>query len=269
MTTLPSPPTELSPEQLYLGHLKHIDAAARHAARRRHLHGDETEDFVSTVRLKLLENEYEVIRKFRGNSSFRTYLTTVVARLMLDYQNHLWGKWRPSAEAERLGPAAVRLEMHMVRDGLTFDEACEVLRTNEGVALSVPELEAIKVRLPSHTPPRRMLSEEELADRPADSESPVESLLGREASERRREILGLLEEALARLPEEDRLIARMRGEFKVVQIAKALGLEQKPLYRRIERILAALRADLIAHGVTAEEIAEILAFPERDVDEPA
>ena len=268
MATLQTPPAELSAEQLFLGNLKHIDQVAQHATRRRHFSRQETEDFVSTVRLKLLENDYEVIRKFQGKSSFRTFLTTVVERLMLDYQNHLWGKWRPSAEAERLGRAAVRLEMHRVRDGLTFDEACKILRMNEGVELSLQELEEIEVRLPSRYPPRQILGEEELAERPADGETPAESLLGREASERRREVLELLGDALDRLPSEDRLIARMRGEFQVVRIAKALGLEQKPLYRRIEKIFDALRADLIAHGVAAEEVAEILAFPERDPEEP-
>jgi RNA polymerase sigma factor (sigma-70 family) len=268
MATLSSPPTELSPEQLYLGHLKHIDAAARHSARRRHFNREEMEDFISTVRLKLLENDYEVIRKFQGKSSLRTFLTTVVERLMLDYQNHRWGKWRPSAEAERLGRAAMRLEMHLVRDGLTFDEACQILRMNEGVQLSREELEAIAVRLPARNPLRRMLGEEELADRPADGETPAESALGRETLQRKREILALLGEVLASLPAEDRLIAKMRGEFQVVRIAKTLGLEQKPLYRRVEKLLRTLRTELVARGVTAEEIAEILAFPERDVEEP-
>ena len=269
MATLPSPPTELSPEQLYLGHLKHIDDVARHAARRRHFSRQETEDFASTVRLKLLENDYETIRKFQGKSSFRTFVTTVVERLMLDYQNHLWGKWRPSAEAERLGRAAVRLEMHLSRDGLTFDEACEVLRMNEGVELSRQELEQIALRLPAHNPPRRMLGEEELAGRPAGGETPVECALGRETAQRKRKILELLSEAIATLPCEDRLIARMRSDFQVARIAKVLELEQKPLYRRVERLLKALRTQLVERGVTAEEITEILVCPERDFDERA
>jgi RNA polymerase sigma factor for flagellar operon FliA len=163
----------------------------------------------------------------------------------------------------------MRLEMHQVRDGLTFDEACETMRMNEGVKLSRSELEAIAARLPLRNPPRRTLGEEELAERPSDGETPAESALSREAFQRRREILKLLEQALDRLPAEDRLIARMRGDFQVVRIAKVLGLEQKPLYRRIDRILKTLRSDLIDHGVRAEEIAEILAFPESEEEEEA
>src|SRR5689334_6297348 len=106
MATLPSPPPELTPEQLYLGHLTLIDEIAKHAAQRRHFSREECEDFVSTVRYKLFEGDYRIVRQFQGKSTFRTYLMIVINRQMLDYQNHIWGKWRNSAEAERLGPVA-------------------------------------------------------------------------------------------------------------------------------------------------------------------
>jgi len=264
MATLPSPPADLTPEQLYLGHLKLIDKIAAHAARRHHFSREETEDFVSTVRLKLLEEDYRIIRKFKGDSVFRTYLTIVIQRQMLDYQNHLWGKWRPSAEAKRLGPAAVRLEMLMVREGLTFDEACECLLTNEHIELSREQLHDIASRLPHRNPPRKMRGEDELPDRATEEESPYERVQVRETLKRRLTILDLMCQALASLTPEDRLIAKMRGEFQVSQIAKSLDLEQKPLYPRIEKILKTLRSQLEKEGIRKEEIAEILSAPERD-----
>ena len=264
MATLPSPPADLTPEQLYLGHLKLIDKVAAHAARRRYFSREETEDFVSIVRLKLLEEDYRIIRKFKGDSVFRTYLTIVIQRLMLDHQNHLWGKWRPSAEAKRLGPAAVRLEMLMVRERLTFDEACECLRTNEHVELSREQLLDIANRLPHRNPPRRMQGEEELAELAVEGKPTDERVQVRETLKRRRTILDLMCEALASLTPEDRLIATMRCEFQVSQIAKSLDLEQKPLYPRIEKILLTLRKQLEKEGVRKEEIAEILSAPEHD-----
>src|SRR4051812_23953353 len=140
MATLPSPPPDLTPEQLYLGHLKLIDSVAKHAARRHHFSREETEDFVSTVRYKLSEDNYAVIRKFRGESNFHTYINMVVQRRFKDYCNHVWGKWRPSAEAERLGKVAVRLDVLLHRERLTLNEACEHLRTNEHVEISREEL---------------------------------------------------------------------------------------------------------------------------------
>ncbi len=258
MATLPSPPADLTPEQLFLGHLKLIDKVAAHAARRHHFSREETEDFVSIVRLKLLEEDYRVIRKFEGKSTFRTYLTMVIQRLMLDHQNHLWGKWRPSAEAERLGPAAVRLEMLMVREGLTFDEACECLLTNEHVELSREQLHDIASRLPHRNPPRRMQDDVELVEWPAEGESPYERMLGRERLERLATIQKLVRKALSSLAPEDRLIATMRCELQISQIAKSLHLEQKPLYRRIEKILLTLRKKLEDEGFGKDEIGPLL-----------
>jgi RNA polymerase sigma factor (sigma-70 family) len=266
MATLPSPPPELTPEQLYLGHLKLIDAVAEHAARRYHFSREEAEDFVSTARLKFFVANYKTIRQYEGRSTFPSYVNTVIQRLMLDYQNHIWGKWRPSAEAKRLGPVAVRLSVLLVREKLTLNEACQFLLLNEKVGWSREQLEDLAGRLPLGNPPRRMQDEEGLADRAAEGESPDERVLGREVEERRKKVRGILRKALASLPAEDRLIAQMRCELQVSQIAKSLDLEQKPLYRRIEKILKTLRVQLEKEGIRREDITEILSSPERDFE---
>ena len=59
-----------------------------------------------------------------------------------------WGRWRPAAAARQVGPAAVLLERLVYRDGLPFDEACEVLRTRHGVQVSREELETCRRALP-------------------------------------------------------------------------------------------------------------------------
>jgi RNA polymerase sigma factor (sigma-70 family) len=68
-------------------------------------------------------------------------------------------------------------------------------------------------------------------------------------------------DALAALPDEDRVIIRMRhwDDCSVAEIARALGLEQKPLYRRIERIQAGLAAALAARGVDRQRVEARLA----------
>src|SRR5215471_7103180 len=72
-------------------------------------------------------------RSRERRSMLSTYLTTVVQRALLDYVNSQWGKWRPSARANREGPLAVKLEKLLVCDRLSLGEACQVLRTEEGV----------------------------------------------------------------------------------------------------------------------------------------
>jgi len=256
----------MTPEQLYLDNLQLIEKMATHAARRCGFTKEETEDFLSTVKLRLLEDDYAVIRKYKEQSTFATYLNMVVSRLFLDYRNHVWGKWRNSAEAKRLGADACRLEVLLVREGLSFDVACAILRTNEKVTLSPAELAELAGRLPPHNPPRRMHGEEGLDKRSAQAETPEEHLLAQEAARRKKEMLALLRRALQDLPDQDRLIALLRVRFPIVEVAKALHLEQKALYRRIEKIFKEVRANLERTGVSAEEIRTILAFPEHDLD---
>ena len=46
-------------------------------------------------------------------------------RLLLDWRNSQYGKWRPSRQATRLGRHAITLERLMSRDSLSAAEAVE------------------------------------------------------------------------------------------------------------------------------------------------
>lgn len=259
-------PTLMTHEQLFLSHLKLIEQVAEHACRRAHFSREETEEFVSTVKHKIIEDDYGIIRKFQGRSSFSTYLTVVVQHLFLDYQDHRWGKWRPSEEAKRLGPVAVQLDRLLHRDGYSLNEASEILRTNHHVGMPPKELTDLAAKLPPRNPQRRIEGEEVLQGQPSMEKTPVEVALAREAAEKRARIGGLLREGLNSLPPEDRLIIKMLERFTVAEIARTLHLEQKPLYRRLKGIYATLRKDLESKGVRAEDVAEILGTPEHEFD---
>ena len=242
----------MSPKDLFLAHLPHIDKVVSHLCRKHHFQKEECEDFRGRVRVKLIDDGYAIIRKFEGRSSLKTYLTTVVSNEMKDFLNHLWGKWRPSTEAQRLGPVAIRLEK-LLRDGLSLDEAVRTLQTNHKVEMSAQELADMAARLPDRVP-RRVVGEEALQgqvsnDR-ADSRAEEEE---REAV--RRKVLPALEEIRKALPPEDQLILKMKGDdFKVADIARVLGLDQKPLYRRIERLFKDLREELERRGFSKEDL---------------
>src|SRR5688572_17606417 len=151
----------MDPEREFLAHLALIERVVSFVVRRYHANPEDAEDFASHVRLKMVEDDYAVIRKFKGQSSLRTYLTVVVSRLFLDYRTSAWGKWRPSAEARRAGPVAVLFEQLLVRDEQTFEEAYETLRTNHAVTMTRDELERLAARLPIR-PRRRFESDDAL-----------------------------------------------------------------------------------------------------------
>src|SRR5262245_8159736 len=194
--------------QLFLAHLPHIDKVVAHLCRRHHFRKEECEDFRSHVHLKLIEDDYDVFRKFQGRSSLKTYLTTVIEHLMLDYQNHLWGKWRPSAEAQRLGPTAILLELLLVPENLAFDEAVQVTQSNHKVGKSWQDLADLAAQLPIRTI-RRMEGEDGIRDLPALGERADDQIAGEERQARKRKALEALKEARQALPAEDRFILRM------------------------------------------------------------
>lgn len=247
----------MTPEATFLAHLPHIDKVVTSLCRRQHLRKEECEDFRSRVHIKLIDNDYAVIRKFQGRSSLKTYLTTVVTNEMKDFQNHIWGKWRPSAEAERLGPTAILLERLLVRDGYSFEEAVQILQTNYKIEMSWQEMEKIAGRLPSRSS-REMEGEEVLGNLPAPGDAADDDVAREEREAVRRKVARTLPEALKILSDEDRLILKMRmNGFTVAQIARTLHLEQKQLYRRIEKILNDLRQEVERLGLRREDVKEL------------
>src|SRR5688500_3157528 len=119
----------MSPRELFETNLALIDRLLGAVCRRNGFPPDDSEEFGSWARLRLIDNDYAILGKWRGESSLPTYLTAVIVNLFRDYRIQIWGKWRPSAEARRLGPAAVQLEKLMGQDGRSFPEAVAVLRS--------------------------------------------------------------------------------------------------------------------------------------------
>jgi len=247
-------------ERLLLEHLPWIERACAALARRHGLAGDEADDFLSWARMRLLEDDCAILRKFRGECAATTYLTVVLATLFRNWRVREWGKWRPSAAAKREGPLAVRLEALVKRDGFRLEEAGERLRTAGRTTLSDRELAALLGRLPEHAPPRPVAAgDEALAAAPA----PVaadDAVLAEEAGARRGEAEAALRRAVERLAPRDQVVFRLRfwEGLTVAQIARGLGVPQKGLYRRIERALARMRRDLERGGVSRERVRELL-----------
>ncbi len=255
-------PTAPMGEAFFLQQLGVIERVISFVCSRQHLSGADADDFGSHVKLKLIEDDYATLRKFQGRSSLRTYLTVVIQRLFLDYRISSWGKWRPSAEATRGGPVAVLLERLTARDGYGFEEACALMQTNHQVAASRAELEAIAGRLPSR-PRRRFESDEALEQVPSEQRPIDDGLAEEERIATASRVAEALKSAMAGLDSQDRLILALRfaDGRTVVEMAKVLQLEQKALYRRIERVLKTLRGALHAQGVDGAAAMEIFDSP--------
>ncbi len=234
------------PEQWFLEQLPIIDRIIDAIMRRHCLGASEADEFGAWARGRLVDNDYAIPRKFQGRSTAQTYLTVVLGNLYRDFRNSAWGRWRPSAEATRLGPVAIRLEQLLYRDGVSLREASGVLNS-AGCTLSDAELARMAARLPARPKDREVALDASLVATNGD--------LAQIAGERERKLIHTaIREAVKELSDEDRLILRLRfwDDVSIANIARALQLEQKPLYRRLERIQGAIRTKLEVQGVSRE-----------------
>lgn len=254
-------PETLDPGKLFLEHLAWIEKVAGIVCRKHGVWGDDAEDFASVVKLKLMENDYADLRKFRGECAATTYIATLVVRRFHEYTRERWGRWRNSAAAEREGQLAKDLETLVYRDGCTLAEAAEQLRSAGKTKLSNTELARILARLPTRQPLRPKQVGGPAMEIEPDVDTADSRLGGMELDRQRTALLAALFKVIDQLPPEERAILRLRFQDgrSVADVARALRLEQKPLYRRIDQLKAKLRVDLERCGVTAEAVRELLA----------
>lgn len=226
--------------------------------RRRCISQDEGEDFVSWARERFVTARETIFGRFRGEGKPSTYLTVVILNLLRDFRTEKWGKWRPSAAADRLGAVAVRLEQLITRDGFSTDEAIEVLRRNEGVRENVRELREMAGRLPARV--GRHFEGEEVLERLATDDRADHLVEANEIRQGARRIESALGQSLRDLPAEDRLILQLHiGKgLTVAEVSRALHVDQKPLYRRVHQLLARLRKELEGCGICSEDVERIL-----------
>src|SRR5436305_4238495 len=251
------PRSNLPPDQLFVESSPFIEKVVAQSCRRSHFSPEEAKDFASCVNIKLIENDYGVFRQFKGDANLETYLATVIKRSLHDYRNHIWGKWRESAEAKRLGEVAERLEELLVRERYSFDEAVQILRINEKLGMTEAELADLRVKLPQRAG-RRIVGEEALQGMASREPRPDEALEQKEKQRECRRILMKLRRALDSLADSDRVFVMLAMEMKVADIARAQGLKQKPLYRRVEKIYKELKKALEREGVRREDVKAIL-----------
>lgn len=237
-----------TPSDILLDHLKVIERIIRSLCRGA-MDASQMEEFFGFVKLRLVENDYAIVRAFQGRSSFGTYLTTVVARLLNDYRNHEWGKWHDSAEAKRQGDLAVDLERLIGRDKRSIDDALVILqRKYPGVTKAM--IEQLAERFPKRHGRRRV----GLDQRPEPSVADTgDSLANRETAALISEVVSAF---IEQLPKEDQLLFQLRFEcdMPVPQIANSMRKDAQRLYRLLQTHFGALRRKLEGAGVSAADV---------------
>ena len=238
-----------------------IKGLVTHVARCRRLARQDEQELLSIVWTHLANDDYRVLRRYKGAGSVGTYLRVVIERLVLDMRVTNWGKWRPSARARRLGAGAVLFEQLIVRDGHSAAHAEHVLRHVTGA--SVPAEFSRTVARLAPRGARRFVALDEVAQQAASPSDPFAEAMDGQRARRGVAVGRQLARALEALPVQDQLLVRLRHDrgLKVSEIATMLRLDQKQLYRRLDAIHATLRATLSRTGTSAREALEVIDGP--------
>lgn len=230
---------------------------------------EDVEDFVSQVTAHFVDDGYAALRAFEGRCSLATFLSLVIQRQLIDYRSRNWGRFRPSAAARRLGSAATRLEVLLLRDGLSLDDAVAAL-ASAGHPISKAEAAELARRFPKRASRGVPVDLDDVDPHQLAVGSEVIEAAA-EADERRSTmgaLSGVMRAAIAELPADDRTILRLHfgSGMSVAEMARSLGIEQRPLYRRLGRLCSELRRRLLAAGLDERRVGELLGRADTELD---
>ncbi|MEA2490439.1 MAG: hypothetical protein QOH21_2231 [Acidobacteriota bacterium] len=255
-------------EALFRESLATIDRVIDRVCRRAGVYGPDAEDFGATVKLALIENDYAILRKWAGRSSLPTYLTIVVQRLLLDERSKAFGRWQASAEARRGGDAAMLLETLVRRDGRPLHEALPLVQAVDP-SLSRAQAEAMVARFPERTARPRPIGIEDVAEERMPAAHGADGrVLDNDVRQISDQTSRVIRETFGGWSVEDRMLIRFRfgSSMSIADISRVTRWPQRPLYRRIELLLAQLRAVLEKAGIDARTASEMIGSVVQELD---
>lgn len=247
------------PHQLLEENLDLIDRTARRVCRRAGVVGADADDFVSVVCVALIENDYAILRSWEGRSSLATFLAVIVQRMFADERVRAVGRWRASAEAKRRGGVGVLIESLIRRRGRSIDEALPIVRAVEP-GITREQVAEIAAALPQREPrPRAVELDADATAVAAPEGADMRALAAdvrRLAEKTQRTVLQTLDTFTV----EERMIIRLHfGQGNsLADVARMLRMPQRPLYRQLEALLKRLRRELLAAGIGAAGLAEVI-----------
>jgi RNA polymerase sigma factor (sigma-70 family) len=233
---------------------------------------NEALELSSLVLDKLEADDFKILRQFQGKSKLTTYLTAIISRSAVDMLRQKYGRSRQKERARTLGPLGEKVYKIVFQQGLSL---VEVQKDFLHRRLPVPTDKAIQEviekiggpgKIPAEAPdiktgylrPADNPREKASVVVPDNSGSPEQTL---EDQAKRQAVDDVLSELIDGLSGEDRMILRMRfglgkqeNPRKIPDIAAALNISPKTVYKRIDTILGKCRKHLAVKGVTIHDL---------------
>jgi RNA polymerase sigma factor for flagellar operon FliA len=210
-----SGPAAKDAETVLLDNLRLLDRLTRVHGRRCGWPTAEAEAFGAWVRARLVDGDFALLRKSGVERALETYFTVMIAMLSREYERLEWSEWHAARGPDRSGPP-------------TRDH-------------------------PRHRPWAALLAPSPWA---ADPPVPPERGHVNTGAPQRGVIDAALQRAIEDLSPEDQVLLRLRSfdGCTVADVALSLGVPERPLYRRLERLLRDVRTRLEAGGISREVV---------------
>ena len=236
---------------------------------------DNEADYLLTEVLDHLKSEdYKVLREFRGSAKLTTYLTTVIANLVVDLVRKRKGRSRARERAKGLGPLAEQLYELVYGRGYTLANAHGHLVLSHGIGESEDDLRVLLDQIGGRNVAayagstdwpyqgHEVLIDDEVELIVPDPARSAEELMIDNQRERRQE--QAMADMLEGLSGDERLMLRLRYPAtedeeprSVQEIAILLGQTEKAVDNRLRRILLRCRETLLSRGLSIDDLISV------------
>jgi RNA polymerase sigma factor for flagellar operon FliA len=250
----------MHPEELLRQNLPLVERIVERVCRRANVVGADVEDFASIAKIALIENDYAILRGYEGRAPLAAFLAVIIQRLLADEWIRTLGRWRPSAQARRLGDAGVMIEKLVRREQRPVEAVLPIVQAVDP-SMTRARIEEIAAQLPEQVRrPRAVELDDAVAEVAVAHDTADAGVLEGEARRVAARAATVVRSTMQSLDAEDRLILRFRfvDDLGIADIARMLQLPQRPLYRRIEALLTRLRGALTDAAIQGEDLPELL-----------
>jgi len=273
---------DTSYQRLIIDNLRFIDQQCRKAiinfSHDKNLHvcmpENEAEALANEVIERLSADNFKALRGFKGNAKITTYITAVIANIIIDTIRKRKGRSRAKERARAIGKTGEMLYELIYTKSYSFQAAFDYLKMTYDVKESRDDLRSMlelirgregaisgedQVAMSYTGKPRNIVDDEEMDF--ADPGKPPDVML--EDKQRESLIRQTLHQVINELTGEEKLILRMRYPAQeweepksVDQISIILGISEKSVAKKLKGTLVKCREILCGKGIGLDDLTD-------------
>jgi len=226
--------------------------------RRRFLEENEAMECHNFVIDGLMASDYRRLRSFKGKSSLKTYLYTLVNALATDFLRSKYGRRRIPVAVQRMGHLAEKIYRLICWQKFSFGEAYDIAVMEEryegDMMAFAAKFESVRnapcPENPAFVSPENR-SGETIHEMPTSEPDPLERLMAHLDSELRIKAGRVIHKITETLSETEQLLVKLvyGSGLPVTGAARTVGMEQPAARKCLKKILNLYREALLAEGI--------------------